>query len=130
MIHHDPMWLCLRRTRLYINYLGKVYEENEWRRHFRNPSCDVTAQLYWCDMGTGLGWVVVSFEHSGHYLGSLTAVFYHFLWSCVQILDSDWLKTVENDTTLHCYHFLWSRVQILDSDWLKTSLGLYAVADG
>ena len=46
MIHHDPTWLCPRRTRLYINYLGKVYEENEWRKHFRNPSCDVTAQLY------------------------------------------------------------------------------------
>ena len=46
MIRHDPTWLCPRRTRLYINYLGKVYEENEWRKHFRKPSCDVTAQLY------------------------------------------------------------------------------------
>ena len=34
MICHDP-------TCLYIHYLGKVYEENEWRKH-----CDVTAQLY------------------------------------------------------------------------------------
>ena len=46
MIHHDQTWFCPRRTRLYINYLGKVYEENEWRKHFRNVSCDVTAQLY------------------------------------------------------------------------------------
>ena len=47
MIRHDPTWLCPRRTSLYINYLGKVYEENEWRKHFRNQSCDVTAQLYY-----------------------------------------------------------------------------------
>ena len=46
MILHDPTWLCPRLTRLYINYLGKVYEENEWREHFRKLSCDITAQLY------------------------------------------------------------------------------------
>ena len=33
------------RTCLYINYLGKIYEENEWRKHFRTAHCDVTAQL-------------------------------------------------------------------------------------
>ena len=38
MIRHDPTWLCPRRTRLYINYLGKVYEENECGKHFWNPA--------------------------------------------------------------------------------------------
>ena len=37
MIRHDPTWLCPRRTRLYINYLGKVYGKNELDFHFWNP---------------------------------------------------------------------------------------------
>ena len=45
MCCHDPTWLCPRCERLYINYLGKVHEENEWRKHFRTGRCDVPAQL-------------------------------------------------------------------------------------
>ena len=37
MIRHDPSWLCPRRTRLYINYLGKVYGKNALDFHFWNP---------------------------------------------------------------------------------------------
>ena len=45
---HRGTW----HTCLYINYLGKVYEENEWRKHFRTARCDVTAPLY---EGQGVG---------------------------------------------------------------------------
>ena len=37
MIRHDAAWLCPRRTRLYINYLGKVYGKNELDFNFWNP---------------------------------------------------------------------------------------------
>ena len=37
MIHHDAAWLCPGRTRLYINYLGKVYGKNALDFHFWNP---------------------------------------------------------------------------------------------
>ena len=46
MIRHDPTWLCPRRTRLYINYLGKVYGKNALDFHFWKPSDVTTAQLY------------------------------------------------------------------------------------
>ena len=45
MICHHPSWLSAQFERLYINDLGKVYEENECRKHFRTAHCDVTAQL-------------------------------------------------------------------------------------
>ena len=34
MIRHDPTWLCPRRTRLYIHYLGKVYVMGKMHRIF------------------------------------------------------------------------------------------------
>ena len=46
MIRHDPTWLCPRHTRLYINYLGKVYGKNALDFHFWKPSDVTTAQLY------------------------------------------------------------------------------------
>ena len=49
MICHDPTWLCPGCTRLYINYLGKVFGKNALDFHFWNPdhvTDDVTAQLY------------------------------------------------------------------------------------
>merc|ERR1712082_217533 len=42
-----------QHTCLYINYLGKVYEENEWRKHFQTAGCDVTAQLTLKGKGQG-----------------------------------------------------------------------------
>ena len=51
MIRHDPTWLCPGRTRLYINYLGKVYRKNALDFHLWNPCrsrdiSDVSAQVY------------------------------------------------------------------------------------
>ena len=50
MIRHDAAWLCPRRTRLYINYLGKVYGKNALDFHFWNPDhvtfLTSAAQLY------------------------------------------------------------------------------------
>ena len=46
MICHDVAWHCPRRTRLYINYLGKVYGKNALDFHFWNASDATTAQVY------------------------------------------------------------------------------------